>query len=130
MEPIVSKISGAGVGEGLTSKSFGSREPQSNKLQGSDNNSPPSSSSSVEKSMDISTRNQKQQIADLQKVIDAIQGPRRVLEVAVHQETHAIMIKVLNEQTGEIIREIPPEKRLDVAAKMMELAGIIIDKKV
>lgn len=75
-------------------------------------------------------KTQEQAIEELQKVIDAIQGPKRVLEVSVHETTHAIMIKVLNEDTGELIREVPPEKTLDIAAKMMELAGLLVDKKV
>jgi flagellar protein FlaG len=48
----------------------------------------------------------------------------------VHKETKAIMVKVLNKDTGELIREIPPEKTLDIVANMMEIAGIIIDEKV
>ena len=40
------------------------------------------------------------------------------------------MVKVINEETGEIIREIPPEKILDMVAKMWELAGILVDRKI
>lgn len=71
-----------------------------------------------------------QEIAELNKVIQAIQGPQRTLEFSIHKETHAVMIKVMNKETGELIREIPPEKLLDIAAKMMELAGLIVDKKI
>ncbi|AUS28887.1 flagellar protein FlaG [Paenibacillus sp. P2(2022)] len=67
---------------------------------------------------------------ELKKAIDAIQGPQKALEFSVHKETHAVMIKVMNKETGELIREVPPEKMLDVAAKMMELAGLIVDKKI
>ncbi|MNI49837.1 flagellar protein FlaG [compost metagenome] len=77
-----------------------------------------------------SPKSQEQIIADLQKAIDAIQGPQKSLEISVHKETHAIMIKVLNKETGELIREVPPEKILDLAARMMEITGIIVDKKV
>ncbi|KWX88741.1 flagellar protein FlaG [Paenibacillus sonchi] len=81
----------------------------------------------------ITVDNQKtheQTVAELQKAIDAIQGPQRSLEFSVHKETHAVMIKVLNKETGELIREVPPEKILDLAARMMEITGIIVDKKV
>ncbi|MBP1173373.1 flagellar protein FlaG [Paenibacillus sp. PvR133] len=69
-------------------------------------------------------------VLELQKVIDAIQGPQKTFEISVHEKTHAIMIKVMNKETGDLIREVPPEKILDIAARMMEIAGIIIDKKV
>ena len=40
------------------------------------------------------------------------------------------MVKVINEDTNEVIREIPPEQILDMVAKMWELAGILVDKSV
>ncbi|MDQ0492658.1 flagellar protein FlaG [Paenibacillus brasilensis] len=70
-----------------------------------------------------------QTIQQLQKAIDAIQGPQKMFEISVHKKTHTIMIKVLNKETGDLIREVPPEKILDVAARMMEITGIIVDKK-
>lgn len=39
------------------------------------------------------------------------------------------MVKVVDTQTNEIIREIPPEKTLDMFVKMLELAGIFVDEK-
>lgn len=74
--------------------------------------------------------NQKETINELNKAIEAIQGPQKSFEISVHEETHAIMIKVLNKETGDLIREVPPEKILDLAAHMMEITGIIIDKKI
>ncbi|WP_433923777.1 flagellar protein FlaG [Paenibacillus taichungensis] len=73
---------------------------------------------------------QKETINELNKAIEAIQGPQKSFEISVHEETHAIMIKVLNKETGDLIREVPPEKILDLAAHMMEITGIIFDKKV
>ena len=35
-----------------------------------------------------------------------------------------------NNHTEEIVKEIPPEKILDMVANMMERAGLIVDKKV
>lgn len=75
-------------------------------------------------------KSHEQVVAELQKAIDAIQGPQKSLEISVHEKTHAIMIKVLNKETGELIREVPPEKILDLAARMMEITGIIVDKKI
>jgi flagellar protein FlaG len=68
----------------------------------------------------------------LQTIEDAnkkLSGSQAEFEFSVHEATKQIMIKVKNKDTGEIIREIPPEKTLDIVAKMWELAGIIIDEK-
>ncbi|WP_138227260.1 flagellar protein FlaG [Paenibacillus algicola] len=69
-------------------------------------------------------------IQQLQKAIDAIQGPQKTLEFSIHEKTNTVMIKVLNKETGDLIREVPPEKILDLAARMMEITGFIIDEKV
>lgn len=69
-------------------------------------------------------------IADLQKAIRAIQGPQKAFEISMHEQTHTIMIKVLDKESGDLIREVPPEKILDLAARMMEITGLIIDEKI
>lgn len=40
-----------------------------------------------------------------------------------------VMIKIIDDRTGEIIQEVPPKKILDMIAKMLELVGVLIDKK-
>lgn len=66
----------------------------------------------------------------IERSIKAIEGPHTTLEMSVHEKTDTIMVKVINKDTGELLREIPPEKILDLTAKMMEFAGILVDKKV
>jgi len=39
-------------------------------------------------------------------------------------------LTIINDETDEVIREIPPEKILDMVAKMWELAGIMVDRKI
>lgn len=40
------------------------------------------------------------------------------------------MIKIVNIDTKEVLLEIPPEKILDMIARMCEIAGLKLDKKV
>lgn len=65
----------------------------------------------------------------LEKVFKAIAGPETILDINVHEKTHQIMVRVLDKETGELIREVPPEKLVDLVAAMMEISGIIVDKK-
>jgi flagellar protein FlaG len=46
-----------------------------------------------------------------------------------HEKTHRISITVKDKETDKVIREIPPEKTLDMIAKTLELAGILVDEK-
>ena len=50
-------------------------------------------------------------------------------QFSYHEETNRISIKVINDDTDEVIREIPPEKTLDMIAKTLELEGILVDEK-
>lgn len=54
----------------------------------------------------------------------------RRLEFSIHEKTKDIMVKVIDASTDEIIREIPPEKILDLAAYLMEISGLIVDEKI
>jgi len=59
----------------------------------------------------------------------AISGYNRRFEYSVHEKTNEIMIKVIDNDTNEVIREIPPEKILDLIAGLMEIAGLIVDER-
>jgi len=41
---------------------------------------------------------------------------------SIHEGTGEIIVKLEDINTGEVIREIPPEKLLDLVAKMQEMA--------
>ena len=47
----------------------------------------------------------------------------------VHEDTNRIMIKIMDKDTKEVIKEFPPEKTLDMIARIWEMAGILVDEK-
>lgn len=47
----------------------------------------------------------------------------------IHDETSRVMIKIIDKDTKETIKEFPPEKTLDMIAKVWEMAGILVDEK-
>ncbi len=52
------------------------------------------------------------------------------LRFSIHEGTREVIARIVNRETGEVIREIPPEKFLDMIAKLRELAGLFIDELV
>lgn len=54
----------------------------------------------------------------------------RRLEFSIHERTKQIMVKVIDTVKNEVIREIPAEKTLDMVAKLLEVAGILVDEKI
>ena len=51
------------------------------------------------------------------------------LSFKYHEDTNRISITVTDSDTDEVIREIPPEKTLDMLAKAWEMAGLLGDER-
>lgn len=47
----------------------------------------------------------------------------------IHEDTNRVTIKIVDKSTKEVIKELPPEKTLDMIARVWEMAGILIDEK-
>ena len=47
----------------------------------------------------------------------------------IHEGTNRLTIKIVDKSTKEVIKELPPEKTLDMIAKAWELAGLLVDEK-
>ncbi|WP_350344130.1 flagellar protein FlaG [Proteinivorax tanatarense] len=85
-----------------------------------------------------SQQNQKMEIPNMventEQAVDMLNETVQVvdkrLEFEVHETLSRTMVRVLNKETEEIIREIPPEEILDLVGNMLEMVGIIVDKKV
>lgn len=46
----------------------------------------------------------------------------------IHEGTNRITIKIVDKDTKKVIKELPPEKTLDMIAKVWEMAGIMVDE--
>ena len=46
-----------------------------------------------------------------------------------HEETNRVTIKIVDKKTKEVIKELPPEKTLDMIAKVWEMAGLFVNEK-
>lgn len=51
------------------------------------------------------------------------------LSFKYHEDTNRISITVTDSDTDKVIREIPPEKTLDMLAKAWEMAGLLVDER-
>jgi len=79
---------------------------------------------------------QKEGVASEQQIKSAIsqanmklKAHRTRCEFSYHEETKRVSIKVMDQETNEVIKEIPPEETLDMLQKMWEMAGIVVDEK-
>ncbi len=79
---------------------------------------------------------QKEGMASEQQIKSAIsqanhkmKSVRTKCEFSYHEETKRVSIKVVDKDTQEVIKEIPPEETLEMIQKMWELAGILVDER-
>lgn len=47
----------------------------------------------------------------------------------IHEATNRVTIKIVDKDSKEVIRELPPEKTLDMIAKVWEMAGLLVDER-
>lgn len=51
------------------------------------------------------------------------------LQFRLHEKLNEYYVEVVDDQTKEVIRQVPSKKILDVAAKMQEMIGLLVDEK-
>jgi|GEM_PF-3424064 len=64
----------------------------------------------------------------MQSVNDALAPSNFRLNFNVHEATSRVMVTVVDTETDEILREIPPESRLELMARIQEFSGILFDQ--
>lgn len=69
-------------------------------------------------------------VEDLQASLELLQQKNTHLNFSVHEETDRVMVKITDQITGDVIREIPSKEFLDLAAKLQEMVGLMFDMKI
>lgn len=67
----------------------------------------------------------------LKKAVEEINKNAKNSEAifGIHEATNRVTIKIVDKESKEIIKEYPPEKTLDMIAKVWEMAGLMVDEK-
>ena len=65
-----------------------------------------------------------------QAMDDYVKSAGRDLKIQVNSETGNVTVQVISEESGEVIREIPPEEVLKLAAKMDDMLGLLFNESV
>ena len=70
---------------------------------------------------------------DLQKAVekinDLVKSQQRDVSFSVDHEAYATVIKVFKSETGELIKQFPPEEILAMIARMRKNIGWLVDSK-
>jgi flagellar protein FlaG len=92
---------------------------------------------SPQKPIKIETDNERENYRfnreDLEKAVEetnkTIFKDEEKFEFQIHERTGRFMVKLVNTDTDEVIKEIPPEKILDLVASIWDLVGILVDER-
>ena len=79
-----------------------------------------------QQSGEASQKQLKEAVKDLHKKLD---NSNNEVMFGVHEATKRVTIKIVDKDTKEVVKEFPPEKTLDMIAKVWEMAGILVDEK-
>ncbi|NLM52709.1 MAG: flagellar protein FlaG [Firmicutes bacterium] len=47
----------------------------------------------------------------------------------LHEESERYIFQIINRETGEVIKEVPPRRMLDLAVEIEKLIGLLLDDK-
>jgi flagellar protein FlaG len=115
---------------GVYSNSFKAESVVLNSLITTNNHKP------IQSSVNIADKESFELSFSEQAVMRAVERANKVLagtpnhaEFSVHKPYGDIVVKIVNSETQEIIREFPSEKVLALLDKLQELNGTIIDEK-
>ena len=67
----------------------------------------------------------------IKKAVDYINKKVQYSEAifCIHDATNRVTIKIIDKDTKKVLKEYPPEKTLDMIAKVWEVAGLLVDQK-
>lgn len=65
----------------------------------------------------------------LDKINEKVQQVMREIKFSVDEKSDRVVIKVIDQSTKEIIREIPPEAVIDMAEQLDRAQGVLIKEK-
>jgi flagellar protein FlaG len=63
------------------------------------------------------------------RVKDVLRGTTSRLEIEIDSDSHKAVIKILNGESGEIIRQIPAQELLDLAKHLDEPKGLLVEER-
>jgi flagellar protein FlaG len=65
----------------------------------------------------------------VEEVQDYLDNINIQLSFDIHEKTGDMVVQVLDRETGDLIRQLPPEELLDLKDKLSELRGVLFHQK-
>lgn len=76
---------------------------------------------------DINEKELDQVVTDMNQVLG---NTHTSLKYVYHEKLEKYYVSLVNDDTKEVVREIPPKKLLDIYASMRDYLGLFVDNKI
>jgi len=69
---------------------------------------------------------------EIKKDLDAINNQlmNRSIQFSIDESSHDIVVRIVDKETGEVIRELPPESVIRLHEYMAEMSGLLFEEEV
>ena len=129
-------VSSIGQGRRLELDTMSNNASNHQNIQNSsnDNSIPVVKNEPTGKEMEHGQKEREVNEVEIKKAVDKLNKFLQEEITHVEYERHDVLknqfvIRIINNETKEVIKEIPPKKILDMVAEMYKLAGVILDEK-
>jgi len=75
----------------------------------------------------------KQENIDITEAMERVAGTANVfnrkIQLEVDKESNMVIVKIIDSETNEVIRQVPPEELVRLSKNTTDLKGLLIDKE-
>ena len=77
---------------------------------------------------------EKRSADEIRKDLDAINAQLKIMnrsiQFSIDESSHDIVVRVVDKESGELIRQVPPESLLRLREQLTEISGMIVEERV
>ncbi len=89
-----------------------------------------SSNALTQADQNVSGRAEKEQLQKIVNNFNELIPTHTSLKFELHEKLEKYYVKVIDDKTKEVVKEIPSKKMLDMYAAMKEFLGLMVDEKI
>jgi flagellar protein FlaG len=67
---------------------------------------------------------------DLEGINNQLRIANRSIQFSIDEGSHDIVVRVVDKESGEVIREVPPESVIRLRERMAEISGLLVEEEV
>jgi len=67
---------------------------------------------------------------DIAKINDQLESMNRSIRFSIDEGTKDIVVRVVDENTGEVVMQIPPDELLKLRERLSEMSGLLVREQV